>query len=379
MKRVPVLPIRFRVGAPVLTGLMLLLAAVRAGADVSFFASADESESAFQQAAAVAELTVLGRESFPAVGEGQSGSTPGPLLAPGVPSGPLFPSGSNVTLGLLFQTNVLGGNPSTPSAGGTIFAVGPTAEEARAWIGPNLSTNSLDVFVDPPAYRARAGAMSFAVRTTAGAPVTVRLYDNENTLLASETFNSGDLERIGILSSSQHLFRVNIHASGGYLDIAQIDLYVSGEISEIPGSLDNLILQYFPGVDLPSFDPTRDHNGSGLATLAELAFGNNPATGGGPRFRVALASGPEPLVLTHPLDRAVDGLLAVDVEWSTNLDEWSPVQPGVAGVTRVVEPEAYRAAANGADPVSAVDRVGITLPTGTARSGFVRVRVRVTD
>ncbi len=379
MNRVPFLPIRIRARASALAGVMLLLATFRAGAEVTFYAGTDENENAFQQAAAAAELTLLGRESFPSVGEGQSGGTPGSLLAPGVPAGPLFPSGSNGTLGLLFQTNSLGGNPSSPSAGGTIFAVGPTSEEARTWIGPNLSTNSLDVFVDPPAYRSRARAMSFSVRTTAGAPVTVRLYDNDNTLLASETFNSGNLERIGVLSSSQHLFRVNVHAPGGYLDIADIDLYVSGEISEIPGSLGDLINRYFPGADLQSFDPAEDHNGSGLATLAELAFGNNPAVGGGSRFRVELESGPEPLVLTHPLDRAVDGILAVEVLWSTDLEAWSPIQPGVAGVTRAVDAEFYRAASNGGAPVSAVDRVRITLPTGAEPSGFVRVRVVTVD
>jgi hypothetical protein len=379
MKRLFVLPIDSRAVAPFLAGLMLLLGTLRGGADVAFFASADENENPFREAAAAAELMLLGRESFPSVGAEESGSTPGSLLAPGVQAGPLFPSGSNGTLGLLFQTNSLGDNPSAPSAGGTIFAVGPTADEVRAWIGPNLSTDSLDVFVDPPAYRARAQAMSFAVRTTAGAPVTVRLYDNENTLLASETFNSGNLERIGVLSSSQHLFRVNIHAPGGYLDVASIDLYVSGEISEVPGSLGDLITRYFPGADLQSFDPAEDHNGSGLATLAELAFGNNPAVAGAPRFRVELVSGPEPLILTHPLDRAVDGILAVEVAWSTDLHVWSPVQPGVAGVTREVETEAYRAAANGDEPVSAVDRVRITIPTGAEPSGFVHVRVKAAD
>ena len=362
-----------RLAGLVSAGILVLAGPARVHAEISFYSSPGESETTFLQAIAGAELTLLGRESFPSVGSEQSGGTPGALLAPGVAAGSLFPTGSDTTLGLLFQTNSLGSNPSAPSPGGTLFAVGPTSESQRTWIGPNLASDSLDVIVDPPGYRGLSRAFSFAVRTTGGSSVAVRLYDNENTLLASVNFSSADLGRIGILSTNNALFRINMHAPGGYLDVAALDLYVGEGGSGSSAALTELIEEYFPGADPQTFEWTADHNGSGIATLAELAYGNDPAVWGGVRFQPEFVSGPDPLILTHPLDRTVDGVIDVEVEWSLDLVDWTSARPGVDGVTRVVESEAYRAASAG---VSAVDRVRMSIPAVTGSPAFFRLRVR---
>ncbi len=187
------------------------------------------AEADFLAAVEAADQRFIGREAFPSLGEGVAGTTPGAQLAPGVPAGTLFPSGSNATLGLFFQSNALGGSPSTLSPGGTLYATGPFPGEDRAWLGPNLATNSLDIIIDPPAYRGQVNAFSFAVATTGGSPVVVRLYDNENTLRGSETFTIGDTTRLGIVLTGEPLFRVNVWAPTGFFDVGELDVYAIPE------------------------------------------------------------------------------------------------------------------------------------------------------
>ncbi|MCC5808381.1 MAG: hypothetical protein JJU00_18785 [Opitutales bacterium] len=207
----------------------LLSAAALPAAVVITDISEPAAEAQFADAVDAAELVFIGRESFPSLGEGTSGTTTGAQLAPGVPAGTLFPSGSNTSLGLFFQTNSLGGNPAALNPGGTLYATGPFPGDSRAWLGPNLASNSLDIIVDPPAYRGQIHAFSFAVATTGGSPVVVRLYDSENNLQGSETLTLGDSSRTGIVLTGEPMFRVNVWAPTGFVDVGDLDLYAIPE------------------------------------------------------------------------------------------------------------------------------------------------------
>lgn len=212
-----------------ITAVILLSAAALPAAVVITDISDPVAEAQFVDAVDAAELSFIGRESFPSLSEGVAGTTPGAQVAPGVPAGTLFPSGSNTSLGLFFQTNSLGGNPAALSPGGTLYATGPFPGDGRAWLGPNLASNSLDIIVDPPAYRGQIHAVSFAVTTTGGSPVVVRLYDNENNLQGSETLTVSDSSRTGIVLTGEPIFRVNVWAPTGFVDVGDLDLYAIPE------------------------------------------------------------------------------------------------------------------------------------------------------
>lgn len=204
---------------------LLGLLPLSASASINFYLN----EEAMDNAIAATSLTLLGRETFSSVGLNESGITSGSIIAPGVPAGDDFPNGSNPTLGLTFQTNSMGSNPATPSPGGVIYAYGPNEAGGKTFITPDLMTQSLDVFVDPPAYRGMALALSFAVAIDSGSSVIIKVFDNNNNLLSTQTYSSAGLERVGIVSSDEALFRINIDASSGSADIADVALYVVPE------------------------------------------------------------------------------------------------------------------------------------------------------
>ena len=191
--------------------------------------SESAAEAEFLAIVDAADFGFIGREAFPSLDEGVTGTTPGAQVAPGVPAGTLFPSGTSIALGLFFQTNSLGGSPAALSPGGTLYAAGPLPGDDRAWLGPNLASNSLDIVIDPPAYRGQIHAFSFAVATTGGSDVVVRLYDNENNLRGSETLAVTDPARLGIVLAAEPLFRVNVWAPTGFVDVGELDLYAIPE------------------------------------------------------------------------------------------------------------------------------------------------------
>ena len=222
-------PWHLPINAMAVLALCTFLPSAYAASPAIFAIANAADEDTFLDSIATAGLNFIGRESFPSVGEGMFGTTPAAQVAPGVPAGPLFPTGTNPALGLFFQTNSLGGNPATLSPGGQLYAVGPLPADNRAWLGPDLSSNSLDIIIDPPAYRGQIQAFSFAVATTAGSPVVVRLYDNENNLQGSEILAVEESMRIGIVLSGDSLFRVNVWAPSGFVDVGQLDLYAIPE------------------------------------------------------------------------------------------------------------------------------------------------------
>jgi hypothetical protein len=218
-----------RAGGLVTAAALLSLPSAQCASSVILDLSESFEEAQFIDAVNAAELVFIGRESFPSLGEGAFGTTPGAQLAPGVPAGSLFPTGSNIALGLFFQTNSLGGSPSGLSPGGTLFATGPVPGFEPAWLGHNLSSDSLDIIVDPSAYRGQIHAFSFAVATTGESPVVVRLYDNENTLQASETLSVSNAMLVGIFLTDEPIFRINVWAPTGFVDVGELALYAIPE------------------------------------------------------------------------------------------------------------------------------------------------------
>lgn len=191
--------------------------------------SESAAEADFLATVDAADLGFIGREAFPSLSEGVNGATPGAQVAPGIAAGMLFPSGTSIALGLFFQTNSLGASPATLSPGGTLYAAGPLPGDGRAWLGPDLASNSLDIIIDPPAYRGQIRALSFAVAATGGSDVVVRLYDNENNLRGSETLAVTDPARLGIILTGESLFRVNVWAPTGFVDVGELDVYAIPE------------------------------------------------------------------------------------------------------------------------------------------------------
>ncbi len=192
--------------------------------------------------------------------------------------------------------------------------------------------------------------------------------------LAFEVFYDGSDEPPS--APGAYLVRAEV-IEPGYVGDAEATLVIEDESDSEATSLDDLIEKYFPDADLETFDVTADHNGSGLPTLAEFAFGNDPATAGGSTFRSAAEKEAGTLTLIHPFDRAVEGIIIVQVEESADLGEWNVVVPGEDGVIREVEEEGFRAASGeGDEAVSAVDRVRISIPLSGDPSQFLRLRVR---
>lgn len=192
---------------------------------VVFYSTIQGNEAQFDEAMDTAGATLLGRESFPDVGVGQSGVTPSHLIAPGLAAGPLFPSGTSTLLGLLFQTNNQTDDAATMSPGGSFYATGAIFTGDRTWLGTNFESDSIDIIIDPPDHRGQTRGMDFFARTTSNSDLMVRVYDNTNTLVSSFTFAQPDNDLIAIYSDSAPLFRINLHAPTGFVDVADVGLH----------------------------------------------------------------------------------------------------------------------------------------------------------
>jgi hypothetical protein len=198
-------------------------------AAVIYYPAVDPSAETFEDAVASAGLVFLGRESFADVGVGQAGITPTGLLAPELPAEPLFPNGTLALLGLLFQTNEDGEDVAAPNLGDVLYATGPIITGERTYLGPNVASDSLDIFIDPPSFRGQTFGFAFTATTTPGSTLQVKVLDNNNTVISSMSFTDVVDQRIGIISSADPLFRINIFATDGFFDVAELDVYVVPE------------------------------------------------------------------------------------------------------------------------------------------------------
>lgn len=213
----------------ILLALVVLPVILKADPSVSLHPFSTDNGEAFDTAIASIGFNFLGSESFSGIGFGQSGVTPGSLIAPGVPAGPFFPNGTSIPLGLLIQTNASGASPVTPNPGSTLYASGPVTPGGYPWLGPNLASESMDLIIDPPDHRGEARALAFNANTTNGSDLVVKVYDTANSLVAQQVFAQPDMQRFGLIASGGPLFRVNLFAPSGFLDVAEIDLYVVPE------------------------------------------------------------------------------------------------------------------------------------------------------
>ena len=116
-------------------------------------------------------------------------------------------------------------------------------------------------------------------------------------------------------------------------------------LKRLPGDpLELWIAEFFSPRQIPKppIDPRADHNGSAWATLADLAFGNDPSVLTTERFgpgsgEITLAED----IFTYPLTpRALD-LLSVEVLISHDLITWDSVE-SVAGADVQHVPGGFR-------------------------------------
>lgn len=194
------------------------------------------SEQRFKDGLQATGAFSLGIESFGSTtlsfGEGVALS--GPVLAPGEANGP-FPQGTSTALGLFLQTNQLGGAPAAPSPHGFLFASGPDPgafEFVR--VGPDSSSMSLDILVFPPNFAGMVRGLTFRAVIDGGDAAEVRLFDNQNNLLVSETFfgASSSSLLIGVLAPPDETFlRVNLWAPAGYGDAGDFEVFAIPELS----------------------------------------------------------------------------------------------------------------------------------------------------
>jgi len=232
-----------RILRPIAFWMCLVLAGpVQAdSSEVSFFRF-DGDSSGFSSTIASIGYTYLGRESFDSIGLGQSGLTPDYFLAPGVASGAFFPAGTSALLGIMFQTNSNGGDATAPSPGGRLYATGPFQAGDPGWLGPDLSSDSLDVFIDPPGHQGDIRSIAFDVNVSAGATFSVKVFDNSNSLVSEQIFPDPGLNRVAIVAAPDlPLFRINLHAETGFFDVGEVELYAVPEPAAV-GVLVSLVV-----------------------------------------------------------------------------------------------------------------------------------------
>ncbi len=155
------------------------------------------------------------------------------ILSPGV-SAAHFPGGTDTTLGITIQVNTLGGDPATLSPGGRLFASGPAVGDTGVVrVGPEDARHSLDIIVDPPAFRGQVRAVSFTAFQEGGGNAEVRLYGSDNRLLAIETASHSapeDAAGYGFFApEGETIFRINYRVPDGYGDVGSLNLYVIPE------------------------------------------------------------------------------------------------------------------------------------------------------
>lgn len=124
--------------------------------------------------------------------------------------------------------------------------------------------------------------------------------------------------------------------------------------------LETWIAEFFPDAADPEdpIDPRVDHNGSGWATLADLAFGNDPSVLANERFVPAVESTLAEDVFTYPLTLRAFEVLSVEVVYTHDLVNWNPVE-SVPGADVQHVPGGFR---EGGESVEQVDRITIRLP-----------------
>lgn len=188
-----------------------------------FFVGQNDDASGLNLFVESAQLHSLGRQEIlsPGLGE-QVAINPGGIF-PGQPAGALFPSGTEVVFGLSLLTNNLGAAASTLSQGGPLLVTGPITEDGTAAVGAALSTDSLDILMDPPGFRRLVRAFAFSLISDEESTLQVRLYDS-NDVLVDERLLPGGHQRYGFITDRADVVRVNLH-SEGFFEIHSLDFY----------------------------------------------------------------------------------------------------------------------------------------------------------
>ncbi len=207
----------------------------RAMADFQLFLLEDsEDTQLFQAGVAAAGAVLIGKETFSpsALAAGQEQALTRPVLAPGEPNGP-FPQGTNPVTGLILQTNQLGGAPVQTSTAGVLFASAPVPGGPDfTRVGPENQNMSLDVLVAPPGLAGMVRGMTFRAVIEGGDTAEIRVFDNQNNLLAFRTFSAEADEAmlIAVLAPLNETFlRLNLWAPTGYGDLGDLSVYAIPE------------------------------------------------------------------------------------------------------------------------------------------------------
>ena len=134
---------------------------------------------------------------------------------------------------MVIQTNADGSHPAAPNPGGRLYASRSSVTGGIAWVGPNLASDGLDLFVDPPGHRGEARALAFVVNTSGGQALVLKVFDNTNAVIAEHTFVGLGHERLAVIATDQSLFRIHLFAPSGFFDVGAIDVYL-GTLTVIP-------------------------------------------------------------------------------------------------------------------------------------------------
>jgi len=193
-----------------------------------------EDAQLLQEGVTAAGAVLIGIESFASstLAAGQGQALDRPVLAPGEANGP-FPQGTNPATGIILQTNQLGGEPAQPSPAGVLYASAPTSGGIDfTRVGPENPNMSLDVLVAPPNLAGMVRAVTFQAVIEGGNTAEVRVFDNQNNLLAFQTFSAeaGEAMLIAVLAPLNETFlRINLWAPSGYGDAGNFYLFAVPE------------------------------------------------------------------------------------------------------------------------------------------------------
>lgn len=214
---------------------LAFLAACPAEADVSVFAVDDAAaDMLFSEAMDLEGAVSVGKETFAGstLGADEEVSLSSSLLAPGVASGP-FPNGTTTGLGLYYQTNNLAGNPVTWSPGGSLYATGAgVGGYGFIRVGSENISDSLDLIIDPAAFRGMVRGITFGAAVAGGEILEVRLFDDQHNLLSLESFGTGESGRLTIAVAAapeSTFFRINLWAPDGWTDAGNIEVFAVPE------------------------------------------------------------------------------------------------------------------------------------------------------
>ena len=208
--------------------------------------------------AAVAGLNFLGTEDFESSTlAAASIQIFDDALQPGIASAPVnvFPTGTNVSIGMTAQANALGGMPNAPSQRG-VDALATASAGFASTPDDQLSTNfegdSLDlIFVSPvtePILAVSLTPLFFdsAFDITALGDIVVRVFDTSNVLLGSTTVTGVDYV--------QELAFIGIQTDGGD-DIGRINLWDGDSVNHWQGVDDINVYAARPTPPTPMPEP----------------------------------------------------------------------------------------------------------------------------